>query len=91
MGNILKIAEENELKSVALPSVGSGANGYPKDLAARTILKAIEEYFRGETETTIQKVHFVLYDDTSVEAYGRIYRTEFAEAVRGDESGEDDA
>jgi len=68
--NILQCAEDNELYSVALPSIGSGINGYPADLAAETILKAISAYFREKTVlSTIKQIYFVLFDTAAVDVY----------------------
>ncbi|RNA39158.1 core histone macro- isoform X2 [Brachionus plicatilis] len=71
--NILTLAETNKLQSVALPSISSGANGFPKQVAAQTILRAINEHFKSiesnKTKSTVDQVIFVLYDTESVNIY----------------------
>lgn len=73
--NILLIAESNKLKSIALPSISSGGNGYPKQVAAQTILRAINKHFKilekneKATSSSIKEVFFVLYDTESVNVY----------------------
>uniref|UniRef100_UPI00358F99AB core histone macro-H2A.1-like isoform X3 n=1 Tax=Myxine glutinosa TaxID=7769 RepID=UPI00358F99AB len=42
--NCLSVADENQLKSLAFPSIGSGRNGFPKQTAAQLILKSISAY-----------------------------------------------
>lgn len=42
----LKIAEENELTSIAFPCISTGVYGFPKDEAARIALHTIFEHFR---------------------------------------------
>ena len=75
--NILCIAETHSLKSIALPSISSGGNMYPKQLAAQTILRAINKHFKKQEQhdnmptkpSSIQEVFFVLYDKESVDVY----------------------
>jgi O-acetyl-ADP-ribose deacetylase (regulator of RNase III) len=40
----LKLAEENKLTSIALPAISTGIFGYPKEEAARIIIKAIYDF-----------------------------------------------
>ncbi|CAF0768754.1 unnamed protein product [Adineta ricciae] len=67
--NILNLAEEQGLTSVAIPSISSGNAGFPKQTAAQTILAALSKFFRQNATTKIQQVFFVLYDAESVNVY----------------------
>ncbi|KAF6023374.1 H2AFY2 [Bugula neritina] len=67
--NCFKIADKEHIKSIALPSIGSGNAGWPKQLAAETILRAIERYFQTIMASSIKNVYFVLYDQDSVDIY----------------------
>jgi len=68
--NILALAEEEKLHSVALPSIGSGANKYPGDLAAETILKAITSFFEEKgAKAHTKQVYFVLFGKSDVDTY----------------------
>ncbi|CAF0967751.1 unnamed protein product [Adineta steineri] len=67
--NILTLADEQGLKSVALPSISSGHAGFPKQTAAQTILSALSKYFRQTATTNLEQVFFVLYDAESVTVY----------------------
>eukprot|EP00301_Raphidiophrys_heterophryoidea_P024361 c7888_g1_i1.p2 GENE.c7888_g1_i1~~c7888_g1_i1.p2 ORF type:complete len:362 (-),score=110.41 c7888_g1_i1:216-1301(-) len=75
--NILKLADKKNIASVALPSIGSGHNGFPKDEAARAILQAIDSYFQSIMSSSLKEVHFVLFDDESVDVYNTVYSHEF--------------
>jgi len=75
--NILILADKKNLRSVAMPSIGSGANNFPKDEAARIILQAINKYFQTVMASSLKEVHFVLYDDDSVNIYNNVYAHEF--------------
>jgi O-acetyl-ADP-ribose deacetylase (regulator of RNase III) len=65
--NSLALADEKGLRSVAFPSISTGAYGYPVDEAARAALRAVVEYLRGESG--IAEVRFVLFDGGTYRAY----------------------
>lgn len=67
--NILSLADEKNLKSVALPSISSGHNGFPKQTAAQIILRAISNYFVSSMSSSLKQVYFVLYDMESIGIY----------------------
>ena len=54
--NSLRLAHENSLKSIAFPSLGTGAFGIPKEIAMPTALNALSlqlQYMDSEMEVTI--------------------------------------
>jgi O-acetyl-ADP-ribose deacetylase (regulator of RNase III) len=61
--------------SIAFPAISTGIFGFPKDRAARIMLKSIKEYFEKET-STLKTVRLVLFDDATVEAFLLTWRTE---------------
>lgn len=65
----LRVAEENNIKSIAFPSVGSGKAGIPKQMAAETIIAAINEYFGSNEDSGIEDIYFVLFDEESQACY----------------------
>jgi O-acetyl-ADP-ribose deacetylase len=67
----LKLATSNKLKSIAFPSISTGAYGYPLADAASVALNAVVKYL-GENNTTLETVDFVLYDSTALEIYAKI-------------------
>lgn len=68
--NILALADKKKLHSVALPSIGSGANKYPSDFAAETILKAITAFFEEKgAKANTQQIYFVLFGKADVDTY----------------------
>jgi len=64
----LKLAAENNLVSVAFPSISTGAYGYPVAEAARVAVKAVASFLR-ERVTSIKTAVFVLFDSATYEAY----------------------
>lgn len=63
----LEIASAHHLKSVAFPSISTGAYGYPVSEAAPVALQAVIEYLRAHAD--IELVRFVLFDRRTYEAY----------------------
>lgn len=67
--NCLVLADTRNLKSLALPSIGSGKAGFPKQQAAQTIIKSICSYFVNVMSSSLKQIYFVLYDMESIGAY----------------------
>lgn len=67
--NCLSLADQKNFKSIALPSVGSGRAGFPKQHAAQLILKAISNYFVNVMSSSLKQIYFVLYDMESIGIY----------------------
>ncbi len=63
----LELASKNRLRSVAFPSISTGAYGYPVAQAAPVALQTVIDYL--DAHTDIALVRFVLYDSRTFEAY----------------------
>ncbi len=63
----LKRAEELGCRSVAFPSISTGAYGYPLGEAAREALEAVITHL--EAGSPLEEVRFVLFSDTVLAAY----------------------
>lgn len=57
----LRVADQNGLRSVALPAISTGTFGFPMRRAAEIVLDAIVRYVA--IETTLKKVVIVLHDE----------------------------
>jgi O-acetyl-ADP-ribose deacetylase (regulator of RNase III) len=55
------------LKSVAFPSISTGAYGYPLSEAAPIALKTVADFLKDHPE--IELVRFVLFDEKTLSAY----------------------
>ncbi|XP_041362433.1 core histone macro-H2A.1-like isoform X1 [Gigantopelta aegis] len=67
--NCLVLADGKNLKTVALPSIGSGRAGFPKQAAAQIILRAISSYFTTVVTSSLKQIYFVLFDMESIAVY----------------------
>ena len=65
----LRIANELALRSIAFPSLGTGAYRYPIEEAAPIALGAAIEHARAET--TLELIAFVLFSDADLAVYER--------------------
>ena len=63
----LEIAAENGLRSVAFPSISTGAYGYPVEQAAPIALSTVIGYLQQHPE--LKLVRFVLYDTPTFDVY----------------------
>jgi O-acetyl-ADP-ribose deacetylase (regulator of RNase III) len=72
----LRVADELNCASIALPAVSTGIFGFPKDRAANVIRKAIEDYFASTPESGVKIVKLVLFDQATVDAFLGAWRRE---------------
>lgn len=63
----LELASQRGIKSVAFPSISTGAYGYPIELAAPMALQTVRDYL--EAHSDIELVRFVLYGRSAYAAY----------------------
>ncbi len=70
--NSLKVASSKSLKSVAFPSISTGAYGYPLDEAAEIALNTALTYLKENTD--IKLIRFVLFGQKALEVYEKILK-----------------
>jgi O-acetyl-ADP-ribose deacetylase (regulator of RNase III) len=63
----LALASERGIRSVAFPSLSTGAYGYPIGDAARIALRTVADYLHTHREITL--VRFVLFGPAALQAY----------------------
>jgi O-acetyl-ADP-ribose deacetylase (regulator of RNase III) len=67
----LELAREHACRGVALPSLGTGAYGYPIDQAARIALAAASEFL--EEKGPVELVRFVLFGADALAAFAAAF------------------
>ena len=65
----LQMADNHDLRSVALPSISTGIFGYPMEEAAPVMLRAAIDYL--EEETGLRRVVFCLYGQPVFDIFAR--------------------
>ena len=67
--NSLKLAAENEIRTIAFPAISCGAYGYPIEEAAHIAFKTTREFLA--TNGEIRNVIFVVWHEDVFDAYRR--------------------
>lgn len=71
--NALRLAEENELKSLAFPAISTGAFGYPlraaTEIAVATVLGAAPRLH------SVRQIRFCLFSDGDYDVHAEVLRT----------------
>jgi len=70
--NSLKLAAENKIKSIAFPSISTGAYGFPIEKAAPIALGEVKKFLEKNNE--IKEVVFVLFSDRDFQIYQQVYK-----------------
>jgi len=73
--NTLKLAVSKGLRTIAFPSISTGAYGYPIEEASRVALCTVKKFL--ENEDKLEKVIFVLFSDKAFEIYLKTAETYF--------------
>ena len=71
--NSLKLAVENNIKSIAFPSISTGAYGFPIEKAAPIALREVKNFL--EKDKAIEQVIFVLFSETDFQIYQNLGRS----------------
>jgi len=66
----LKLAEEYQCKSVAFPSISTGAYGVPIEKAVMLVKEVIEKY----ESTIIKEIILVLFNDHDFDMYRQVFK-----------------
>lgn len=67
--NALKVAEENQLKSIALPALSTGIFGFPMERCAQIMLKVAIDYL--ENTACLERVVFCLFGSSSFTVFAQ--------------------
>jgi O-acetyl-ADP-ribose deacetylase (regulator of RNase III) len=65
--NSMKLAASKGLKTIALPSISTGAYGYPLEDACHVALETVRVFL--EKEDNLEEVIFVLFSENAIEVY----------------------
>jgi O-acetyl-ADP-ribose deacetylase (regulator of RNase III) len=77
----LRIAAERQLKSIAFPAVGTGIAGFPMKECAAIMLHEAAQHLK--TETSIEKIFFVLFDEEACGVFERAWKRLQSEIKKG--------
>lgn len=66
----LKLAIQNDLKTIAFPNISTGVYRFPKDIAAQTAYQTVHDFLT--SNDTIDEVIFVCFDDVNFNLYSKL-------------------
>ncbi len=72
--NSLALAASRSLRSVAFPSISTGAYGYPREEAAAVASRTIEEFIKGDE--MVSEVRLVFFSERDVKVFLRNHQFE---------------
>jgi O-acetyl-ADP-ribose deacetylase (regulator of RNase III) len=75
--NSFKAAEDLKIKSVAFPSISTGAYGFPLERATEIAMKETKKFLK--TDTTLTKVFFVCFGEKALNTYKDVAKKVFGE------------
>jgi len=65
--NSLKIADENNLTSIAFPAISTGIFGYPVDRCAKIMIQVCQNYL--ESNAKVKDIYFCLWDEATYKIF----------------------
>ena len=68
--NSLRIAVENNIKTIAFPSISTGVYRFPVERASKIAVKEVKDFL--DKNPSIEKVIFVCFDDKTYDVYKNI-------------------
>ncbi len=74
----MRRAEENGIRSITFPAIGTGVGGLSLETCADVMLDAVAEHLK--TTQCIEEVRFCLFDDAGRDTFERGLRCRFPEA-----------
>jgi len=74
--NSLKLADENNLKSISFPAISTGVFGFPIERCAEIMLRTAIDYLKGRTG--LEKVLFVLFGQDSYKVFANQLKQELS-------------
>ena len=74
--NSLKLAAARGLKTVAFPSISTGAYGYPVEDASQIAVKTVKDFL--EKEDKLERVTFVLFSEADFQVYAQTTKSVFS-------------
>lgn len=69
--NSLKLASENNIKSIAFPGISTGVYGYPKEEASKIAIESVLSFLKESPQEI--KIIFVSFDEEAFNIYKNIF------------------
>jgi len=73
----LRVADELQCSSLAMPAISTGIYGFPKERAAGIIFSAIENYLAGNS-SGLKTIKLALYDRSTVDVFVKSWQDKWS-------------
>lgn len=70
--NSLKLAVENNIRTISFPNISTGVYNFPKNKAAQIAIKTVKDFLK--TTDEIEKVIFVCFDEENYRIYDELLK-----------------
>jgi len=70
--SVLRIAEENKIREICFPPMGTGFYGIPLELSARVMFEVIQKHLSGNT--VLEKIVICLIDQREFSAFQKVWK-----------------
>ena len=80
--NSLLRAEEKGFKTIAFPAIGTGVAGFPLQDCAEIMIGEVLEHLK--SRTSLEKIYFVLFDDSALKTFEETYKKLSARPAAGE-------
>ena len=87
--NVLGCANRENLGSISLPAISTGIFGVPEEVCARASMKAIRDFCQANSDSIIHTVRFVLYVQSTLDAFLAIFESGVFNGCSVEESSAD--
>ncbi len=70
--NSLKLALNNEVKSISFPNISTGIYKFPKEIAAQIAIRTVYDFF--QVHDSFENICFVCHDDVNYKIYSEYFK-----------------
>ena len=79
--NCLKRADRENLKTIALPAIGTGIFGIPEEVCASASLRAVYDYCQAIIISNISAIEFVLHTPSTLKQFSLAFESTFLSII----------
>ena len=65
----LKLASENDFRSISIPAISAGIYGFPKKECASILIKTSKEFLSENKESSLNLIQFCIYDPETLQFF----------------------
>ena len=82
MISVLRVAEKEELRVIAVPAISSGVFNFPKDLCAEILTNATIDESKGKKLRTVREIHFINNDSVTANVFQTFFEKSFGKSKK---------